>query len=247
MVVLSNKEGYSDPTAETAIANVMREQVRKTQKKHTKGGNEMYNYDNGGGIRYDSQEYREKIMGNADGGPGSGNWGHGGRPGKVGGSSGGGGKEHRTGTKEKGFSSEAKKKAEAKKAGGSKNTIKVSSNIRDGWPYEALFNSCTAYGKKTGEGAYHRGNNILVKNGNAKEMQTYLDRHAKKQGGEKVYEKGNSYVYDFGTSIHGFTLSETSEGVLVEHHGTAASYKDRNKVVENFNQNKPSFLPDVEI
>lgn len=47
-----------------------------------------------------------------DGGPGSGNWGHSGRPGKIGGSCGGGGKEHRQGTKEKGFTSEAKKKSE---------------------------------------------------------------------------------------------------------------------------------------
>lgn len=50
-----------------------------------------------------------------DGGPGSGNWGHAGRPGKLGGSAGGGGKEHRTGTKESGFSSEAKERAKAKK------------------------------------------------------------------------------------------------------------------------------------
>ena len=49
-----------------------------------------------------------------DGGPGSGNWGHTGRPGKVGGSGKGGGKQHRTGTKESGFSSKAKKRAEQK-------------------------------------------------------------------------------------------------------------------------------------
>lgn len=85
----------------------------------------MYNYDMGGGIRYDSAEYSEKILGNADGGPGSGNWGHGGRPGKRGGSTGGGGKQHRTGTKESGFSSEAKERAKAKAAksgSGAKNT-----------------------------------------------------------------------------------------------------------------------------
>lgn len=53
-----------------------------------------------------------------DGGSGSGDWGHAGRPGKVGGSGGGGGKGNRTGTKETGFSSEAKKKAEEKKRSG---------------------------------------------------------------------------------------------------------------------------------
>lgn len=52
-----------------------------------------------------------------DGGPGSGNWGHVGRPGKVGGSGKGGGKQHRTGTKESGFSSKAKEKAAEKKSG----------------------------------------------------------------------------------------------------------------------------------
>ncbi len=60
------------------------------------------NFDMGGGIRYDSKEYRENISNfsenclttevnivtlKLDGGSGSGNFGHGGRPGKVGGSS----------------------------------------------------------------------------------------------------------------------------------------------------------------
>lgn len=53
---------------------------------------------------------------NMDGGPGSGNWGHSGRPGKKGGSAGGtGGVQHRTGTKESGFSSAAKERAAKKK------------------------------------------------------------------------------------------------------------------------------------
>lgn len=56
-----------------------------------------------------------------DGGPGSGDWGHSGRPGKLGGSGGGGGKQHRIGTKEKGFTSKAKKKAE-KKSSSSKSS-----------------------------------------------------------------------------------------------------------------------------
>lgn len=43
-----------------------------------------------------------------DGGPGSGNWGHVGRPGKKGGSASGGGAQNRTGTKESGYSSKAK-------------------------------------------------------------------------------------------------------------------------------------------
>lgn len=74
----------------------------------------MFEYDIGGGIRYDSEEYKSGIL-NADGGSGSGNWGHAGRPGKRGGSAGGGGKAHRTGTKESGYSSAAKER----KAGGS--------------------------------------------------------------------------------------------------------------------------------
>lgn len=60
----------------------------------------FYDYDMGGGIRYDSDEYIENI--HQDGGPGSGNWGHGGRPGKVGGSASGGGKAYRIGTKKAG-------------------------------------------------------------------------------------------------------------------------------------------------
>lgn len=51
-----------------------------------------------------------EIVIQMDGGPGSGNWGHTGRPGKRGGSSGGGGKANRIGTKESGFSSNAKEK-----------------------------------------------------------------------------------------------------------------------------------------
>lgn len=52
-----------------------------------------------------------------DGGAGSGNWGHGGRPGKRGGSTGGGGISNRQGSKEGGFTSEAKHRAESKKRG----------------------------------------------------------------------------------------------------------------------------------
>lgn len=57
---------------------------------------------------------KSEVM-NSDGGSGSGNWGHSGRPGKRGGSAGGGGKAYRQGTKESGFSSEAKKRAAEKK------------------------------------------------------------------------------------------------------------------------------------
>lgn len=55
------------------------------------------------------------ISVNTDGGPGSGNWGHEGVPGKVGGSAGGGGVKNRKGSKEAGFTSEAKERAEARK------------------------------------------------------------------------------------------------------------------------------------
>ena len=54
--------------------------------------------------------------GRFDGGPGSGNWGHVGRPGKVGGSGKGGGVHNRSGTKESGYSSAAKERAKEKAA-----------------------------------------------------------------------------------------------------------------------------------
>lgn len=50
---------------------------------------------------------------NNDGGPGSGNWGHAGRPGAVGGSGKGGGAHNRQGTKESGYTSFSKKKKAA--------------------------------------------------------------------------------------------------------------------------------------
>lgn len=46
---------------------------------------------------------------NQDGGPGSGNWGHEGRPGELGGSAKGGGSENRQGSSESGYTSSAKK------------------------------------------------------------------------------------------------------------------------------------------
>ena len=45
-----------------------------------------------------------------DGGPGSGNWGHEGRPGEVGGSAEGGGSHNRMGNKQEGFTSFSKNK-----------------------------------------------------------------------------------------------------------------------------------------
>lgn len=49
----------------------------------------MFDWDLGGGIRYDSEEYQIEIL-KQDGGKGSGNFGHSGRKGKVGGSGKGG-------------------------------------------------------------------------------------------------------------------------------------------------------------
>lgn len=54
-----------------------------------------------------------------DGGSGSGNWGHEGRPGKIGGSQEGGGVENRTGTKKTGFNSSAKEKEKSGSSSGS--------------------------------------------------------------------------------------------------------------------------------
>lgn len=60
-----------------------------------------------------------------DGGPGSGDWGHSGRPGKIGGSGGGGGVKHRTGTKESGYSSVAKERAAEKRNSSGKKNLSV--------------------------------------------------------------------------------------------------------------------------
>ena len=150
---MPNGEGYPDPTADIAIWRVTRQEqfkYRQNQdkykisskkqdiKKHTKGGKAVYNYDMGGGIRYDSAEYQEKILNNTDGGPGSGNWGHGGRPGKRGGSTGGGGVKYRQDSKESGFTSEAKKKTQTKKSGGSGNTSKPQTFTKE--KYESVAN-----------------------------------------------------------------------------------------------------------
>ena len=66
---------------------------------------------------------RPYVMNRADGSSGSGNWGHKGVPGQLGGSAPGGGVAHRTGSKESGYSSAAKERAkaklEAKKSGAS--------------------------------------------------------------------------------------------------------------------------------
>ncbi len=67
------------------------------------------------------------IVIQTDGGTGSGDWGHSGRPGKIGGSGGGGGKEHRQGTKENGFTSEAKEKVKSEKASNSSKSGKTES------------------------------------------------------------------------------------------------------------------------
>ena len=71
----------------------------------------------------------------ADGSSGSGNWGHKGVPGQLGGSAPGGGVAHRTGSKETGYSSAAKEKAKAKS----------SSSATSGG------SSSSAGGKKSGE------------------------------------------------------------------------------------------------
>ena len=71
----------------------------------------------------------------ADGSSGSGNWGHKGVPGQLGGSAPGGGIAHRTGSKETGYSSAAKERAKAKS----------SSSATSGG------SSSSAGGKKSGE------------------------------------------------------------------------------------------------
>ena len=57
---------------------------------------------------------RPFVMNRVDGSSGSGNWGHKGVPGQLGGSAPGGGVSHRTGSKESGYSSAAKERAKAK-------------------------------------------------------------------------------------------------------------------------------------
>lgn len=74
-----------------------------------------------------------------DGGPGSGNWGHSGRPGKRGGSAGGtGGVQHRIGTKESGFSSAAKERVAKKKETAAKRGAGEGSESASGKKYEKL-------------------------------------------------------------------------------------------------------------
>lgn len=69
---------------------------------------------------------------NQDGGPGSGNWGHAGRPGKLGGSGKGtGGKQHRLSTPSGGFTSRAqaeKENRQRSKASGSSQGSRGGSN-----------------------------------------------------------------------------------------------------------------------
>ena len=68
----------------------------------------MFDWDTGGGIRYDSEEYRTKVL-KQDGGHGSGNFGHSGRKGKVGGSGKGGGARNHAKSKTVTEAKEAKK------------------------------------------------------------------------------------------------------------------------------------------
>ena len=72
-------------------------------------------------LDYCGEDDRISKTSNIDGGAGSGNWGHVGRPGKRGGSGKGGGKQNRTGSKETGFSSAAKERAKSKASGASSN------------------------------------------------------------------------------------------------------------------------------
>ena len=62
-----------------------------------------------------------------DGGPGSGNWGHKGVPGQLGGSAKGGGVQNRTGSSEAGYSSESKERATVSSASGG-GSVSSSSN-----------------------------------------------------------------------------------------------------------------------
>lgn len=78
----------------------------------------MFDFDVGSSYRY------VKCCEKHDGGSGSGNWGHGGRPGKRGGSAGGGGAHNRIGTKKTGFKSSKKEKTSANKPGTSSTNEK---------------------------------------------------------------------------------------------------------------------------
>lgn len=105
----------------------------------------MYHYDAGNMYHYlhdkennylTHESWNVTIMSrnNLDGGPGSGNWGHAGRPGKLGGSASGGGKVNRTGTKESGYSSKAQEKKLRKNIGvspGLKKAVVVSGTTKE--------------------------------------------------------------------------------------------------------------------
>lgn len=96
----------------------------------------MFNYDIGGArFHYDQSER------NIDGGAGSGNWGHAGRPGKRGGSSEGGGSQYRLSTPDGGYTSRSQAEKENKQrdktakasgnSGGSKKGMDANGNIID--------------------------------------------------------------------------------------------------------------------
>ena len=165
----------------------------------------MYNYDTGNSYHYDMENVRKE-----DGGPGSGNWGHGGRPGKLGGSSGGGGKANRTGTKESGFSSEAKKKAEAKKSGGGGSTSSKSNGGETGVFTKSKTAKVSAFKNMSSEerqkaledapvGATIKG--VVVKSGPYKGNEVIIEKHEEVRPNyavpgfdirEKVWKSGGS-------------------------------------------------------
>ena len=112
-----------------------------------------------------------------DGGPGSGNWGHAGRPGKIGGSAKGGGKTNRTGTKETGFSSAAKERKKSKSSGSSVKGQKVSREVKqfvtNAETHKKLIRknqTILAYGKRVTIEEALLTDKVSIKEGVAKEL-----------------------------------------------------------------------------
>lgn len=91
--------GQTNDEGDTIEIDMPRSQLRASEKVVIKDTDEII-----------EQDEDKSIVIKLDGGPGSGDWGHSGRPGKIGGSGGGGGKKNRRGSKEEGFTSAAKEK-----------------------------------------------------------------------------------------------------------------------------------------
>lgn len=116
-------DGISSERME-ALSSVLDRFMQYIDKKVKISGNLLDNEAKSGIIKLESSH--------DDGGAGSGNWGHKGVPGQLGGSVSGGGVQNRTGSSETGYSSEAKELAKAIGASGGSGNSPSSSHPKSG-------------------------------------------------------------------------------------------------------------------